>query len=252
MKALVFEFGTKNWNEIASHFTHKSGRQCHERWKQMGAIVETPKKSGPYIGNFDFTKAIAVIKKNVAGDTAYKTTPTMPRSHHATTPVPGILGKASALSQASGSLSLSYSASPRIGKVSKLNNIANKLKIRQELNSAEKSVANRFASPPQKRKLDQWSRMYGVDVEQIECVSVIKRPPPPPAGFLPRRILPQNKRQRINDASRPVHESPWMSWTSETLEHSLMSMIEWKYPTYSTKQQLAAINSMVARKTQAA
>ncbi|KAH9070468.1 hypothetical protein Ae201684P_002826 [Aphanomyces euteiches] len=75
MKALVHEYGTKNWNEIALHFTNKSGRQCHERWKQMCESAVTPKKIGMTSGSFNFTKALAAMRKNLANNSSIKSTP---------------------------------------------------------------------------------------------------------------------------------------------------------------------------------
>ncbi|ETW06716.1 hypothetical protein, variant [Aphanomyces invadans] len=282
IRSLVYEFGTKNWNEIAAHFTHKSGRQCHERWKQMGssAAIDTPKKAiSGYSGNFDFTKALAVIKKSATTDSAVKT-PTGSqtfRSAQGCRQFPGILGRAtppppSSLDGTNRSVSTPYSASPRLGKVNKLNSIANKLKIRQEmlLHSADnttpiqhkRSVAlTPVHATPQKQRskiiLGKWSSLYGVDPDNIECVAVMKRPPPPPEGYMPRRIVPDQKRRR-HDVDSPVESTtksnnvPWMQWSGDDLEHKLMDMVKWRYDAPATslsrRGQFAAVNRVIQAK----
>ncbi|ETV75609.1 hypothetical protein, variant [Aphanomyces astaci] len=270
MRSLVYEYGTKNWNEIASHFTHKSGRQCHERWKQMGSttMLETPKKAASgYAGNFDFTKALAVIKKNVASGSAVKSTPTPSSSQpfRGRNQFPGILGKATPPHPLSSHAP--YSASPRLGKVNKLHSIANKLKIRQELLSAEKVVTpkhhknQRPMSPvhatPQKQRnkamLGPWSTLYGVDADDIECVTFIKRPPPPPPGYMPRRVVPELKRRRQGhelNSQMSTGNVPWMHWSGEALERSLIEMIAWRYdqPPSSQLGQFAAVNRAIKKR----
>ncbi|KAF0734975.1 hypothetical protein Ae201684_008448 [Aphanomyces euteiches] len=246
MKALVHEYGTKNWNEIALHFTNKSGRQCHERWKQMCESAVTPKKIGMTSGSFNFTKALAAMRKNLANNSSIKSTPPSIRRLSQT---PGILGRSPAFSHGH-SAAMNSLTSPRIDKVSKLNCIADKLKFRQEQNfSDEKSyVPNSPMDISHKRKIDSLCELYGVGTDEIEYRTFIRRPPPPPEGYMPRRILPGTKRQRIVETkTRSDSDFPWMKWTGNSLENSLLDMIEWRYPKHSAKEQIAAINKTILK-----
>ncbi|KDO32638.1 hypothetical protein SPRG_02339 [Saprolegnia parasitica CBS 223.65] len=166
LQALVYGLGTKNWNEIGSHFPHKSGRQCHERWKML---FNDPS----YFQSIMMEFAASTTRRSL--DMTPLTAPEKPKS------IPALPKRHS-------------SASPLVQKVNKLHDIANKLKCRQESHSSINGNSVEMLLSPGagqaitavpvalKRKLEHWSAMYGVDVDHMEYVTFIKRPPAPPSG----------------------------------------------------------------------
>ncbi|OQS07967.1 hypothetical protein THRCLA_00040 [Thraustotheca clavata] len=207
LRALVYGLGTKNWNEIGSHFPHKSGRQCHERWKHF--CNELANTQQIKIEQHDFT-------------TAFSNTLLAKRSTHT-------------------SVKRFSTPSPLVEKVNKLNNIANKLKHRQD--HSPDGVALAIVPPAVKRKLEHWSMMYGIDVNQMEYVTFVKRPPAPPTGYRPRRIVRQTKRQKI-DPTSTYHDTMFLN--QEEIHEHLKDMIGWKYPNSEPLQsQFRSINNLV-------
>jgi len=132
------------------------------------------------------------------------------------TPSPGILGKLGKFSRMS-SIMQHSGVNAAHEKKSKLNKIANKLKHRQECTKNKFETPNKLTTEkPQKRKLQQWCKLYGVEPGQFEIAQVFERPPKLPAGnpllksflyslltvfigFRPLRRAPSIKRQKISN-----------------------------------------------------
>ncbi|EQC32630.1 hypothetical protein SDRG_09942 [Saprolegnia diclina VS20] len=249
--ALVYGLGTKNWNEIGSHFPHKSGRQCHERWKML----------------FNDPSYFQAIKMDFAASTTRRTLDMTPiKAPEKPKAIPALPKRHS-------------SASPLVQKVNKLHDIANKLKCRQESHSSinGKSVemllspgaGHAITAVPAalKRKLEHWSAMYGVDVDHMEYVTFIKRPPAPPSGYRPRRIVrvpPRNEavaqsphctRTQVEDDDdengddADDDDASWADATSATdLEVHVLDFVGWQSPQrMSLMSQFTAINNLVRK-----
>ncbi|OQR96410.1 hypothetical protein ACHHYP_15835 [Achlya hypogyna] len=241
LQALVYGFGTKNWNEIGSHFPHKSGRQCHERWNVL----------------FNDPAYFQAIKLEFASTTHCEQEVTPQRVAAKAVPHQTLASKTVAPKAVQLAVlpKRHSSASPLVQKVNKLHDIAKKLQCRQGITS----ITGNDMSPGQgqaltavpvalKRKLEHWSSMYGVDVDQMEYVTFVRRPPAPPIGFRPRRIVRQAKApepaRQPCDTVETDDDEPDVDLAG--LEARLLGLVEWRYsPPPSLQTQLTAINKLV-------